>query len=157
MGRDLPLTDISVECPLWDEAGVRRRLEQALAATLEVLNPELPREAELSVLLSDNERVRVLNRGYRGKDTPTNILSFPAKPPFLGDLVLAYETCAWEAQALDKPFNDHVTHLLVHGLLHLFGYTHDEETEAELMERHEVEILARLGLANPYENDHSLS
>lgn len=105
---------------------------------------------ELSVVLTDDEAVRVLNRDFRGKDKPTNILSFPQDPPMLGDLVLARETVEREADEQDKRFQDHFTHLIVHGLLHLLGYDHEEDDEAEEMEALEVDILKAMGINNPY-------
>ncbi|MDB2682635.1 rRNA maturation RNase YbeY [Alphaproteobacteria bacterium] len=132
----------------------------AVHETLDVLETE--REAfELTVTLSDDAAVRILNRDHRGKDKPTNVLSFPAYDPnephpeglpvHLGDIVLAYETIEREAEEQSKRFEDHVIHLLVHGLLHLFGHDHEEDGEAEAMESLEIEILERLGIKNPYQ------
>jgi probable rRNA maturation factor len=104
--------------------------------------------------------MRRLNASFRGKDKPTNVLSFPAAPPppgmkgteslFLGDLALGYETCAAEALAEGKSLRDHLSHLVVHGLLHLLGYDHETGVEAERMEGRERAILAALGIADPY-------
>ena len=99
-----------------------------------------------------------LNRSYRGKDRPTNVLSFPAfprgkrgaLPPMLGDIVLAAETVAREAQLEEKPLADHLAHLIVHGILHLIGYDHESDAEAEEMEGLERQILAGLGIPDPY-------
>ncbi|MEQ9518213.1 MAG: rRNA maturation RNase YbeY [Parvibaculum sp.] len=117
--------------------------------------------AELSILLADDEFVRTLNRKYRGQDKPTNVLSFPqllgsADPHFggvlpLGDIVLAHETLVREASEQGKTFDDHLAHLVAHGVLHLMGYDHEEnETEAEEMESMERVILARFEIADPY-------
>lgn len=113
--------------------------------------------AELSILLSDDARIRVLNRDYRGEDKPTNVLSFPAgdegaagRPRLLGDVVLALETIRREAAAQSKPLADHLSHLTVHGLLHLLGHDHETETQATAMEAFETEILRGLGIADPY-------
>ncbi|MCG2840104.1 rRNA maturation RNase YbeY [Sandaracinobacter sp. RS1-74] len=119
---------------------------------------------EVSVRLSDDEEVQRLNRDYRGKDKPTNILSFPmleaadvevvlAQPDMdllLGDMALAFETSASEASDKGIPLADHVTHLLVHGTLHLLGHDHQDDPSAEAMEALETRILAGLGIANPY-------
>jgi len=113
---------------------------------------------EVAVALSSDERVRVLNRDYRGKDKPTNVLSFPTGSAVLpegsrrplGDLILAAETVAREAAAENKPPHHHLQHLVLHGLLHLLGYDHETEAEALTMEALEVELLAELGVPDPY-------
>ncbi|MQW90605.1 rRNA maturation RNase YbeY [Sinorhizobium saheli] len=113
---------------------------------------------ELSLVFTDDQSIRAINAEWRGQDKPTNVLSFPAFPitpgrmpgPMLGDIVVAHETLKREAAELEKPFEAHLTHLLVHGFLHLFGYDHIEDDEAERMEGLETRILARLGLSDPY-------
>ncbi len=113
---------------------------------------------ELSLVFTDDAAIQEINAEWRGKDKPTNVLSFPAFPlepgkmpgPMLGDIVIARETVEREAVDLDKSFEDHLTHLLVHGFLHLFGYDHMETGEAERMEALETRILAVLGLSDPY-------
>lgn len=106
----------------------------------------------LSVLFADDDAVRALNKTFRGKDSPTNVLSFPAPEGFgaLGDIALALETVTREAETQGKPLKAHATHLLAHGFLHLVGYEHGEELEAERMEARERKILATLGLPDPY-------
>lgn len=107
----------------------------------------------VSVLLGDDAALRALNKRWRGKDKPTNVLSFPATPGperLLGDLALAAETVAAEAAAQGKSFETHMAHLLTHGLLHLLGYDHETDSDAERMEARERRILAGLGLADPY-------
>ncbi len=122
---------------------------------------------ELSVVLAENAFVRELNMTYRDQPKPTNVLSFPAlrdepvretlcagdAPILLGDVVLAFETCVTEAQLLDAatPFADHTRHLLVHGILHLLGYDHEQELDAKRMEAREARILAEFGVADPYQ------
>ena len=114
--------------------------------------------AELAILLTDDSAIRALNREWRKLDVPTNVLSFPAKiarasrdlPRHLGDIVIAYETTAREAAAERKPFGHHLVHLAVHGYLHLLGYDHATDRKANKMERLEVDILARLGVPDPY-------
>ncbi|HEX2137237.1 MAG TPA: rRNA maturation RNase YbeY [Microvirga sp.] len=150
--------EMSVEAGAWPEGGAmedlaRRAFTAALAAAAD--RPAGP--VEISLLLTDDEGIRALNRQWRGKDGPTNVLSFPAPeqpgvpgPRLLGDVALAYETVRREAEAEGKRFEDHVAHLLVHGALHLLGYDHELEGQAEIMEALEVKALAALGIADPY-------
>ena len=150
--------EVTVEAAAWHSAVTdpERLCRRAVAA---VLAGELDQPAEVSVLLADDATVARLNRDYRGKDGPTNVLSFPAdapvhagmsEPRLLGDVVVALETTAREAAAAGKPVADHLTHLMVHGTLHLCGFDHIVEAEAEVMESREVELLAGLGVADPY-------
>jgi probable rRNA maturation factor len=116
--------------------------------------------AEVSILLADNAFVQSLNRKFRGQDKPTNVLSFPHaaspadalydEPSSLGDIALAYETLKSEADAQNKSFDDHLAHLVVHGVLHLLGYDHVADTEAEKMEAKERELLESFGIKDPY-------
>jgi probable rRNA maturation factor len=113
--------------------------------------------AQACIALSSDEHVRALNRTYRGKDKPTNVLSFPAAQPIdddgpiqLGDIILAVETVEREADEQGVAPRDHLSHLVVHGLLHLLGFDHETVAEAEEMEGLETAILARLGIADPY-------
>lgn len=112
---------------------------------------------EVAVMLTDDAGIRVLNRDWRSKDKATNVLSFPtpqmareAGEPHLGDIAIAYETVAREAVAEEKPFDDHLTHLAVHGMLHLLGFDHETPDDAEEMEAMERAILAELGVSDPY-------
>ncbi len=138
----------------------------ARAAIAESAFPQLAdaaRPVELSIVLTDDQQVRALNAEWRGKDRPTNVLSFPQAEPhdlddaaspgpelMLGDIVLALETCIREAEEKAIPLTAHAAHLLVHGTLHLLGYDHAEDDSATDMEARETRALARLGLANPY-------
>ena len=111
---------------------------------------------DVVVLLTDDDAVRDLNARFRDKDRPTNVLSFPAPEsaaPHLGDIVLAYGVCAAEAEAQGKTLADHLSHLIVHGVLHLLGRDHEDDDEAEEMEAEEREILARIGIPDPYAAD----
>jgi probable rRNA maturation factor len=119
---------------------------------------------EISVLLTNNQHIQVLNKEYRGQDKPTNVLSFPSldpedltspqdysEPLIIGDIVLAYEKIMTEAQEQNKSFQNHLAHLTIHGLLHLLGYDHEEDDEAEIMEALEVTLLDLLNISNPYQ------
>lgn len=149
--------DIAVEADGWQavpalEALVRRALATALAEA----GPA--DDAEVSLLLCDDTAIRRLNAQWRGRDTPTNVLSFPAAgaaplpgaPAMLGDIAVAWATTRREAEREGKTLEAHLTHLLVHGLLHLLGHDHETDQEAEAMERLERRILARLGVDDPY-------
>lgn len=108
--------------------------------------------AEIALLLCDDAAMAALNERFRGKDGPTNVLSFPSgeEEGFLGDIALARETCEREAAEKRIPLRDHAAHLIIHGMLHLIGYDHETDGEAAAMERRETEILAALGVADPY-------
>jgi len=149
--------DISVEAGDWpDEASLTRLVDRAVDAAF--AETAVTGRSELSVVFSDDAHIRTLNAGWRGKDKPTNVLSFPAfphvpggpLPPMLGDIVLAAETVAREAALEDKPLENHITHLVIHGLLHLLGYDHETDAEAEEMEAIERVALARLAIPDPY-------
>ena len=124
----------------------------AVMAGLAVI--DAPRiQDELSIVLSDDAQVQALNRQYRGKDKPTNVLSFPMPPEsgLMGDVIFARETIEREAVTQGKSFTDHFTHLLIHGLLHLHGFDHQTDTDADDMEQREIAALAQLGIDNPYQ------
>ena len=155
--------DLVVEDDRWPAAGLDALAERACGAALDHLGIT---GAEISLLACDDARIAALNAGFRGKPGPTNVLSWPSEergaaapgadpvPPTdleLGDIAIAYETCAREAEAAGRAFADHVSHLLVHGTLHLLGYDHIDDKDARIMEGLEVEILGKLGIADPYE------
>jgi len=162
-----------VECVFederWEAFGLEALAFRAVTATLTVLDLPLA-DYSICVMGCDDGRIATLNAEFRGKATPTNVLSWPAEdlspeaegcepflpgepedePLSLGDIALAYETCAREAVEAEKPMADHVTHLVVHGLLHCLGYDHLRDGDAARMEGLEVRILASLGLPDPY-------
>lgn len=156
---------VSVEAGNWPaEEALHETATRVLDAANSYLSTELRQPfpalpPELSLLFTDDATMRTINAEWRDKDKPTNVLSFPAFPlvpggmpgPMLGDIVLASETIANEAKDLQRSSGDHLAHLLVHGYLHLFGYDHLEAEDAEIMEHHEVRILAALGISDPYE------
>lgn len=157
---DLPALDIdvSVEAGDWPpEAELESLAGRAATAVLTELGIA-GSASELSLLFTDDAHIRALNAEWRGKDKATNVLSFPAfpvepgdaLPPMLGDIVLAAETVRAESALESKSFDHHLTHLVVHGLLHLLGYDHETEDDAEEMEALERRILARLAIADPY-------
>jgi len=151
--------DIRIAVPGWRTAmpNPNAAIKKAVQAAL---GNELPARAvtSLCILLTDDAEMRKLNAGWRAKDKPTNVLSFPAEnavdparpPEFLGDVALALSTCKREAREQGKAFADHVAHLTVHGVLHLLGYDHMDDEQAEAMEPLETSILARMGIADPY-------
>jgi probable rRNA maturation factor len=123
------------------------------AAEAALSEGEGPADGEVTVLLTDDAEQKELNRQFRSKDKPTNVLSFPAPDfaaPHLGDVSLAYETCTREAEEQSKPLCDHLAHLVAHGVLHLLGYDHESDAEAEAMEALERKVMARLGVPDPY-------
>jgi probable rRNA maturation factor len=153
-----PTIDIQRHAPQWRTIpGVTALVRRAARAALAHSGVATLPDASLAIALADDAMVRAANRDWRAKDKPTNVLSFPAVPPerimtapFLGDVIVAYETVAAEAAAEGKPFADHLAHLVVHGVLHLLAYDHGTAAEAELMEARECAILARLGVPDPY-------
>jgi probable rRNA maturation factor len=159
-----PTVDIIVSSPLWrTQRGVRAVLRRAIreAAAMVATNC-----GELAIVLTDDSAIRALNRDWRGKDQPTNVLSFPARNPLrasgptggradrarlCGDIVIAYETTDREARAAQVPMRHHLAHLAVHGFLHLMGHDHAADAQADAMEALEIAVLARLGMPNPYQ------
>ena len=157
-GADLDI-DVMVEAGGWaDEAVLRALVERAVPAAFAEAEIEGGEGVELSLVFTDDEAIQKLNAEWRDKDKPTNVLSFPAfpvepgdpLPPMLGDIVLAYETVVREAELEQKPLENHITHLIIHGLLHLLGYDHETDEEAEEMEALERRALARLAIPDPY-------
>lgn len=159
--------DIIFEDDRWAEAGLATLAATATRAALSHL-ALAPDSLEISLLACDDARIAALNADFRGKPQPTNVLSWPSEergaardgdPPLppsdeeLGDIAIAYETCLNEATEQGKSFDDHVIHLIVHGVLHLLGYDHMRDRDATLMEGLEVAILGKLGLSDPYRDD----
>ncbi|MBB3993367.1 putative rRNA maturation factor [Sulfitobacter undariae] len=164
--------DIVFEAGAWSTDEFTPLAQGAVIATLRHMALEAD-ACEITLLACDDARIAELNAEFRGKPTATNVLSWPAQPVAppsegqappavergfddmfeLGDIALSYETCAREAAESGKPFSDHLTHLIVHGVLHLLGYDHETDGDAALMEGLEVEILGNLGLDDPYSVD----
>jgi probable rRNA maturation factor len=157
----LPVTEVLVVADGWQsEPEAEAVIHRAIEAAAEVTEADVG-EAELAVMLTDDKGIRTLNNNWRGIDKPTNVLSFPALQPtgpggpddaprMLGDIAIAYETTRKEADDEQKPFDHHLSHLAVHGFLHLIGYDHEKDDDAETMEGLEREILAQLGIPDPY-------
>lgn len=151
---------VSVEVAAGDWAGEPGESAESVARTaarrtLGVAGPAAA--CEVDIRLTDDGEIRALNRDWRGRDTATNVLSFPLHaegppdgPRLLGCVVVACETCRAEAEAEGKPFADHLRHMVVHGILHLLGHDHEDDAAAEAMEALERDILAGLGVADPY-------
>lgn len=164
------LTDTIIEDDRWQTADLPALAERAAQATLRHLSLD-PAQWEIAVLGCDDVRIATLNADFRGKPQPTNVLSWPeddlgpdtpGHPPapptpeggkgasHLGDIAIAFDTCQHEAQEAGKPATDHITHLIVHAVLHLLGYDHIRDQDATLMEETEVAILGKLGVDDPY-------
>ena len=156
-----PTIDVVIASARWHKVPQAARLVRRI---ITAAAPARMRGAELSVTLTNDRAIGALNRQWRGRDQPTNVLSFPTPGPVakptgksgragahhLGDIVIAYETTAREARDGGKPFDHHLAHLALHGFLHLLGYDHESHRQAETMERRERLILARLGVPDPY-------
>jgi probable rRNA maturation factor len=150
--------DVEIEAGRWSEiTGVEWLATRAAEAALTTARRAEDEDLEATLLLTDDAALRELNRQWRGQDKPTNVLSFPAdmksppgEPRHLGDIALAYETLAREAEAENKSLPNHMTHLVIHGILHLLGHDHESDAEAAEMERAEVTALEALGIADPY-------
>src|ERR1700722_17211098 len=157
----LLMSDVLIVAECWQaETDAEAVIHRAIATAAEIADADHG-EAELAVMLTDDEGIRTLNSNWRGIDKPTNVLSFPALPPtgprgpehaprMLGDIAIAYQTTRKEADDEQKPFEHHLSHLAVHGYLHLIGYDHENDADAEIMESLETEILAQLGIPDPY-------
>ena len=154
-----PITEVLVAADCWrNEPHADTVIQRAIAAAADAADADVA-ETELAVMLTDDSGIRTLNSNWRGIDKPTNVLSFPAlqserayddAPRMLGDIAIAYETTRSEADAEHKPFDHHLSHLAVHGFLHLIGYDHENDNDAEIMEGLERDILAQLGIPDPY-------
>jgi probable rRNA maturation factor len=164
----MALVDCIIEDDRWEAFGLEPVAEAAGRATLVALGMQ-PGHFAIALMACDDARIAVLNADFRGKPVPTNVLSWPSEergvgggnvpvpppgdaddPEELGDIAIAYDTCAQEAADQGKAMADHVTHLVVHAVLHLLGYDHIDDADAALMEQTEVRILATLGVADPY-------
>lgn len=155
------MTEVLVVADCWQgEPDAETVIQRAVAAAAESVDEDVA-DAEVAVMLTDDAGIRTLNSNWRGMDKPTNVLSFPALQPesewkpgdaprMLGDIAIAYETMRREADEEHKPFDHHLSHLAVHGFLHLIGYDHENDDDAEEMEALETEILAHLGIPDPY-------
>jgi probable rRNA maturation factor len=164
-----PLVDTLIDDPAWGPAGLEALAEAAARATLRHLGLD-PAGYEISLMGCDDTRIAELNAEFRGKAAPTNVLSWPSAdrapdapgaapalpdpgqgaPMELGDIAIAYGTCAAEADVAGIPLRAHVSHLIVHGVLHLLGYDHIDDADADLMEGMETAILTGMGLPDPY-------
>jgi probable rRNA maturation factor len=153
----LPMTEVLVVAECWQtEPDAEAVIQRAIEAAAGIADADVG-DAELAIMLTDDTGIRTLNSNWRGIDKPTNVLSFPpaempgdATVKSLGDIAIAHETTAREAETEDKPFAHHLSHLAAHGFLHLMGYDHEKDGDAETMEQLERVILARLGVADPY-------
>ena len=156
-----PATEVLVTAACWQaEPNADAVIHRAIEAAAEIADADAG-DAELAIMLTDDAGIRTLNANWRNIDKPTNVLSFPALQPtgdgsdddaprMLGDIAIAYETTRREADEEGKPFDHHLSHLAVHGFLHLVGYDHENDADAEDMESLERKILETLGIPDPY-------
>ena len=160
---NIPATEVLVTADCWTgESDAETIVHRAIEAAASMVDADTA-DAEVAVMLTDDAGIRTLNKNWRGIDKPTNVLSFPALQPermrdddgprMLGDIAIAYETTRKEADTEHKPFEHHLSHLAVHGFLHLIGYDHENDDDAEIMEGLERDILAQLGIPDPYAHD----
>ena len=149
-----------VEAPAWEKwPGLEDLALRVMTTAVVATGVKLAPQAEVSLLLGDDARIREINRQWRNLDKPTNVLSFPAAPPsalarapMLGDIAIAFETVTREARDESKSFEDHFAHMALHGFLHLLGYDHETDEEADEMEAMEIRVLGELGISDPYES-----
>jgi probable rRNA maturation factor len=157
------LIEVSIDTKVWPDALVNSFQQVALKIFDEILAAHDNVLASVSLCLFDDQKIQQINRQHRQSDKATNVLSFPtydmrsdkidpAIPALLGDIIIAAETVEREADAMRIPVTDHLVHLFVHGMLHLFGYDHIEDDMAEAMEMLEIQFLAEVGIGNPYRN-----
>ena len=151
------IIDCAFETEWWaPESQLEKLSTLAIEATSKSIEEPLEPDNDVSLLFTDDQQIQQLNAQYRQQDKPTNVLSFAAQEGvgpatmILGDIVLARQTIELEAKEQDKSVEDHLTHLVIHGFLHLLGYDHETEEEADIMENLETRILAELGIADPY-------
>ena len=142
-----PIIDIAIHSSGWPDC--EALAARAVAAAAQQLSD--PRVGELSLVLTDDAQIQALNKTYRDKDKPTNVLSFPQIGPLLGDIILARETLTREAVSKNISFEAHLSHLIIHGWLHLQGFDHQTDETAAEMESIEIAALATLGIDNPYQ------
>jgi probable rRNA maturation factor len=162
-------TDITIDEKLWKtQPNISAQIKSLIKQIVPQTTLATIKKIEISILLTNDKQIQELNKNYRHKDKPTNVLSFPLLDGkkikngnlekldlngdylALGDIVIAYETILKEAAEQNKTFQNHLTHLLIHSLLHLIGFDHEKEKDAEIMEELEIKILKNLGIKNPY-------
>jgi len=157
------LIDITTEFDAWLKIpGIETLIKTAARAAVNNCGQKFQTQAELSILLTSDNAIQKLNSEYRNQDKPTNVLSFPGEQEaqaqdrsfLLGDVVLSYQTIGSEAKRQNKRLENHISHLIVHGVLHLLGYDHEDDETACDMERKEINILKGIGVENPYALEH---
>ena len=156
--------EIQVDDLRWADQfpGLESHAKDVFTKVIQAASPDIS-AYQACLVFSNDKTIQSLNETYRNQKQPTNVLAFPADcstvidlpVKLLGDIIIAFETVDFEAQAQNKSFQDHTTHLIVHGALHLLGYDHIETREAEKMESFEIKILANMGIKNPYEDDNA--